>query len=156
VRNQVQLKSAGSFTLGIFGNLDMTDTDNGIIPKEFPDSLVTEFDLKSFNTLSIGVTLGYLYTWVISENYFINLGLTPGFGNQRIELETITGQKSVKNEPAAQLAARSAFGYDSRYFYVGITGMVILRNFQYKGYSLDLSTEQFKVFVGKRFRISKK
>ena len=156
VRNQVQLKSAGSFTSGIFGHYDAANTDNGFIPKDFPDSITNNFDLKAFNTLAIGVTVGYLYTWVISKHFFINIGATPGFGNQRIELETLDGQKSVQNSPAAQFAARGAIGYDSRFFYIGITGMIIWRNFQYKGYDLDLSTEQFKVFIGKRFDLSKK
>ena len=156
VRNQLQLKSAGSFTTGIFGHYDRADTENGFKPKEFPDSIANDFDLKSFNTLAIGVTVGYLYTWVISKHFFINVGVTPGFGNQRIELETLDGEKSVQNAPAAQLAARGAIGYDSKFFYMGMTGMIIWRNFQYKGYDLDLSTEQFKVFIGKRFDLSKK
>ncbi len=156
VRNQVQLKSAGSFTLGIFGHLDLADSENGLKPKEIPDSLLTEFDLKSFNTLAIGITIGYLYTWVISDHFFINVGVTPGFGNQRIELATITGEKAINNSPAAQLTARSAIGYESPTLYGGITGVVVWRNFQFGGYELDLSTENFKVFIGKRFKISKK
>lgn len=156
VRNQVQLKSAGSFTAGVFGHFDAANTDNGFKPTDFPDSIGTSFDLKSFNTLAVGITVGYLYTWVISKHFFINIGATPGFGNQRIELETLDGQKSVQNSPAAQFAARGAIGYDSRFFYMGITGMIIWRNFQYKGYDLDLSTEQLKVFIGKRFDLSKR
>lgn len=156
VRNQDQLKSAGSFTAGIFGHLDMANTDNGFIPLELPDSIGNNFDLKSFNTLAIGVTFGYLYTWVISDHFFINVGATPGFGYQRIELETLDSKISVQNAPAAQLAVRSSIGYDTRFFYLGITGMIIWRNFQYKGYDLDLSTEQIKVFIGKRFSLSKK
>jgi len=156
VRNQDQLKSVGSFTTGIFGHLDMANTDNGFIPQELPDSIGNSFDLKSFNTLAIGVTFGYLFTWVISDHFFINVGATPGFGYQRIELETLDGEKSVNNTPAAQFAARSAIGYDTRFFYLGITSMIIWRNFQYKGYDLDLSTEQIKIFIGKRFSISKK
>ena len=156
VRNQLQLKSAGSFTTGIFGHYDRADTENGFKPKEFPDSIANDFDLKSFNTLAIGVTVGYLYTWVISKHFFINVGVTPGFGNQRIELKTLDGEKSVQNAPAAQIAARGAIGYDSKFFYMGMTGMIIWRNFQYKGYDLDLSTEQFKVFIGKRFDLSNK
>jgi len=156
IRNQIQLKSAGSFTVGIFGHYDLAETGNGFIPQEYPDSIRNNFDLKAFNTLAIGFTIGYLYTWVISKNFFVNVGVTPGFGNQRIELETIEGQKSVKNSPAAQLATRGAIGYDSKFFYMGMTGMIIWRNFQYKGYDLDLSTEQFKIFIGKRFDISKK
>lgn len=154
-RNQIQLKSSGSFTFGFFGHLDAARTDHGFVPQEFPDSVRNDFDLKSFNTIALGLTVGYLYTWVISKHFFLNIGITPGFGNQRIELETINGKKSITNSPAAQLAARSAIGYESKYFFMGITGMVTWRNFQYKGYELDLSTEQLKFFIGKRFDLSK-
>ena len=156
VRNQVQLKSAGSFTIGIFGHYDLADSDNGFIPLEFPDSIADTFDLKSFNTLALGITVGYLYTWVISKNFFVNGGLTPGFGNQRIELETLQGEKSVQNAPAAQLAGRAAIGYESKFLFAGLSGVIIWRNFEYKGYDLDLATEHIKIFIGKRFSISGK
>jgi len=156
IRNQIQKKSAGSFTAGIFGHMDIAQTDNGFIPKEFPDSIRTNFDLKSFNTISIGITVGYLYTWVISEHFFINIGVVPGFGLQTINLETTDGVETTTNEAAGQLTARGAIGYDSKYFYAGVTAATIWRNFQYKGYDLDLSTEQLKIFIGKRFDLSKK
>lgn len=156
VRNQVQRISSGSITLGMFGNFDASKTENGFKPTELPDSVGRNLDLKAFNTLALGINIGYLFTWVITDNLFINIGITPGFGNQRIELETIEEIKSVKNAPAAQIAARGAIGYDTEFFYVGITAMTIWRNFHYKGYDLDLATEQFKVFIGKRFQVSRK
>ena len=156
VRNQVQKKSAGSLTGGIFGQLDVAETDQGFIPAEFPDSIQSELDLKSFQTLAVGISVGYLYTWVISKKFFFNIGVTPGFGLQTINLETIDGEKSTKNAPAGQLAARSALGFDSKYFYMGITGTFIWRNFTYKGYELNLATEQLRFFIGKRFDLSRK
>ncbi len=156
VRNQVQRKSAGSITAGIFSQMDIAQTDNGFIPAEVSDSLGVNFDLRSFRTAAIGLTVGYLYTWVISEHFFLNVGLTPGFGNQTIQLEKLDGTKSTKNEPAAQLSARGALGYDSRYFYAGITASTIWRNFTYGEYELDLATEQLRFFIGKRFALTKK
>jgi len=156
VRNQVQRKSAGSFTAGIFGQFDIVTTDQGFIPPELADTIQFEFNLKSFNTTAIGLTAGYLYTWVISEHFFLNVGLIPGFGYQAINLEDTDGVESTKNAPAVQLTAKGAFGYDSRFFYAGISGMEIWRNFEYKGYELDLATEQLKVFIGKRFNIKRK
>ena len=153
VRNQVQRKSAGSLTLGIFGHLDLANTDGGFKPVELPDSVAYSMDLKGFNTLAVGITIGYFYTWVIFEKFFINLGINPGFGNQRIELETTNEEKSVKNAPAAQLSARGSLGYESKSFFIGITANTTWRNFSYKGYDLDLATEQLKVFIGKRFSI---
>jgi hypothetical protein len=156
IRNQIQEKSAGSFTIGIFGNFDASKSDQGYKPVDFPDSIGTSFDLKAFSSLSFGFNVGYLYTWVISKKFFINVGVTPGFGNQRIELETIDNKKNTKNSPAAQLTARSAIGIDTKHFYMGASGFVVLRNFEYKGYDLDLATEQVKVFIGKRINILRK
>ena len=156
VRNQVQIKSAGSLICGIFSQLDVAETQQGFIPHEFPDSIRSNFDLKAFKTLAVGVTVGYLYTWVISKKFFLNIGVTPGFGLQAINLETITGEKSTEYAPAGQLAARGALGFDSKYFYAGITGFTIWRSFKYKGYELGLATEQLRFFIGKRFDLSKK
>lgn len=156
VRNQVQRKSTGSLIAGIFSQLDMVRTDQGFIPPGIADTIQTSFDLKSFNTLAIGLTVGYLYTWVISEHFFLNIGATPGFGLQTIRLETLEGNYSTKNAPAAQLAARGAFGYDSKLFYAGITGTIIWRNFEYNGYDLDIATQQVKVFIGMRIDLSGK
>lgn len=155
VRNQIQKKSAGSFILGVFGQMDLVRTDDGFIPGEFPDSLRQSFDLKSYNTIAIGVSVGYIYTWVISKNVFFNIGLTPGFGNQRVQIEATDGSKSVNNSAAAQLSGRSAVGVELKHFYFGVTGSLVWRNFKYKGYDLGLSTEQIRVFVGKRFNTSK-
>ena len=47
-------------------------------------------------------------------------------------------------------SASSRNGYDTKSFYMDLTGSAVLRNFQYKGYELDLATDQFKFFVGKR------
>ena len=156
VRNQIQIKSAGSLTAGIFGQIDIAETDRGFIPEEFPDSIQTNFDLKAFKTSAVGVSVGYLYTWVISRKFFFNIGIIPGFGLQTIHLENLAGEKASKNAPAAQLAGRTALGFDSQYFYAGITANVIWRSFQYKGYDLDLATEQLRFFIGKRFKLNKK
>lgn len=156
IRNQVQRKSGGTLTAGIFGQLDMVRTDQGFIPSAIQDSIQVDFDLKSFNTFAFGLTVGYLYTWVISKHFFLNIGVTPGFGLQTIRLETVEGSNSTKNAPAAQLAVRGALGYDSRFFYAGVTGTTIWRNFEYSGYDLDISTEQIKVFIGKRFDLARK
>ena len=156
VRNQVQMKSAGSFIGGIFGQLDVAETDNGFFPPEFPDSIQADMDLKSFETLAVGITAGYLYSWVISKNFFLNIGVTPGFGLQTIKIENLSSEKSTKNAPAAQLAVRGALGYESKYLYAGITAFTIWRNFTYKGYELDLATQQLRFFIGKRFDLSRK
>ncbi len=49
-----------------------------------------------------------------------------------------------------------ALGYEFEHFYIGAMGSIILRSFEYKGYKVDLGTEQFRITIGKRFDVSRK
>ena len=156
VRNQIQKKSAGSIIIGFFATYDQAITQNGFIPDELPDSIRTEFNLSGFRATAIGFSTGYIYTFVISKHFFINLSALPGFGYQRVELELIDGSNSVKNAPAGQLTARTAIGYENELFYIGATASITVRNFTYQEYELDLATEEFRFTIGRRFNMQDK
>ncbi len=83
-RTQIQQKSAGSVALGYFFNYDEVDSPNGFIPAEYPDTIGNDFDIKSFRYFATGLSAGYMYTWVISESFFLNGSLIPGFGYKNI------------------------------------------------------------------------
>jgi len=153
VRNQVQNKSAGSVALGFFGNYDEVKTSGGFIPHEFPDSLKSEFDLSAFRALSLGIYAGYMYSFVLSKKFFINLAALPGFGVREIKITKLDNQTESEIKPAPQLLARSAFGFENQNFYITISASIIVRSFEYKKFELDLSTEQFRLTFGKRFNV---
>jgi hypothetical protein len=121
-----------------------------------PDSIRMDFDLKEFNSTSIGLSLGYLHTFVIKNNFFISFKLTPGIGYRRLASKDLSGGSGIVNKAAWQVYGRTAMGYEFRSFYVGGTGSIILRSLKYKEYKVDLGTEQFRVIVGKRFDVSRK
>ena len=156
IRNNVQKKSAGSFSTGIFFYQDIVKSNNGLLPQEVRDSIWTDFDLKGFNAISIGLSAGYQYTFVIKENLFISLQGTPGIGYRFLSATTLDDRVGHVNEMAWQLTARVAIGYEFKYFYVGAMGSTILRSFKYNDYTVDLGTEQFRVMIGKRFDVSRK
>jgi len=153
VRNQIQKRSAGSFTLGVFGFYDESNTDNGFIPEIYPDSIKTDFDLKGFKATSIGISAGYMHTFVFRFPVFINFALIPGFGYKRVTLTDLDGQKDTGNQPSGQILGRIALGYEHAIFYAGAMGSIIVRNIKYKEFDIDLATEQVRVFIGKRFKI---
>ena len=97
-----------------------------------------------------------MYTWMISKSFFLNASLIPGFGYKDIRINTVSGEGDIERKPHAQLLVRGAFGYENKYFYLGLTGMTLIRNIQYKDYEINLATEQVRFFIGKRFRINKK
>ena len=156
LRNEIQKKSAGSFSAGLFFYHDMVRSEKGLVPSEFPDSSIhDDFDLKDFDATSIGILIGYQHTFVISENFFINFQVTPGVGYRRMDIITVDGESSPENNPALQILGRLALGYEFDWFYVGAMGSIIWRSYKYKDYEIDLGTEQFRFTIGKRFDISR-
>lgn len=155
IRNEVQKKSAGSFSTGLFFYLDQVKSGNGFIPQEMPDSILSDFDLKEFDATSIGVSAGYQYTFVIGKKLFINLQLTPGIGYRRLSGTALDGNSGIVNKAAWQVYGRAALGYEFKHFYLGATASTILRSFDYKDYKVDLGTEQFRIMIGRRFDVSR-
>jgi len=155
LRNEIQKQSAGSFSTGIFFYHDMVRSENGFLPTEMPDSIRSDFDLKEFDATSIGMSLGYQHTFVIGGNFFISFQLTPGIGFRRLAAKTLDGGSGIVNEAAWQVLGRTALGYEFKHFYAGAMASIILRSFEYKGYKVDLGTEQFRFTIGKRFDVNR-
>ena len=153
LRNQVQEKSAGSFSAGLFAYYDQAVSDNGFVPTEFPDSIQSKIDLKAFRTLTTGVSAGYMHTFVFGKDFFVNLAAVPGIGYRWLGVKNLSDETENKYEFAPQLFGRVALGYEHKYFYIGITASSILRNFEFEQFTYDLATEQFRFFIGKRFNI---
>jgi len=156
IRNVVQKKSAGSFSAGIFFYQDLAKSNSGFVPEEISDSIWSGFDLTEFNAMSLGLSAGYQYTFVIRGNLFISLQGTPGLGYRRLSGSSVDGNLGIVNQLAGQVQARLAIGYEFKHFYVGAMGSTIVRSFKYKDYTVDLGTEQFRVMIGKRFDVRRK
>jgi len=155
-RTQIQKKSAGSVALGYFLNYDEVDSPDGFIPNVFPDSIGNDFDIKDFRYFTTGISVGYMYTWVISKSFFLNGSLIPGFGYKDIKITDGAGVSNISKQPHAQLLIRGAFGYENRHLYIGVTGLTLIRNIEYNDYDINLATEQIRFFIGKRFPVRKK
>jgi hypothetical protein len=156
LRNEIQKRSAGSFSAGFFFYHDMVRSDNGFLPAELPDSIRIDFDLKEFDATSVGLSVGYQHTFVIDGNFFINFQFTPGIGYRRLAARTLDGGSGIINKAAWQVLGRMALGYEFEKFYAGAMASIILRSFKYKGYEVDLGTEQFRITIGKRFDVSRR
>lgn len=152
VGNQVQNKSAGSIVAGIFGTYDEVSTDNGFIPKEIIDTTDLDFDLKSFQALTIGLSAGYMYTFVIKKGFFISLAAIPGGGYRHYEITDINNKTEIDNQFALQLIGRIAIGYNWKGYFVNFNTIFNVRNYKYKSYEVSLSTEQLKLTFGFRFQ----
>jgi len=155
-RTQIQNKSAGSIALGYFLNYDDVDSPQGFVPPEYHDTIGNDFDIKAFRYFATGISVGYMYTWVISKSFFLNGSLIPGFGYKDIKITDGAGENGIERHPHAQLLVRAALGYENKDFYAGLTGMTLIRNIEYKDYEINLATEQVRFFIGKRFNVKRK
>jgi len=152
VGNQVQKKSAGSVVGGIFFTQDAVTTDSGFIPKEIIDTLWLDFNLKSFKASTVGLTAGYLYTFVIGQKgFFISLAGVPGIGYRKYKISDLEANTETKELIALQLLARMAIGYTRSNYFFNLTAAFNLRNYKYKSYTAGLSTEQIRFTFGLRF-----
>lgn len=151
VRDEIQKRSAGSFTAGIFANYDAGENAGGFVPLELKDSVTAQFDLADFEALSLGITAGYFYTWVISDNFFLNAGAVPGFGYRMIRLRRLNDELLVQRSAAVQMLIRSSLGYEGRHFFLTINGSVNVRSFEYRGFEFSIGTQQVRFTLGRRF-----
>ena len=149
----IQHKSAGSFVSGIFGYFDEVDSDNGLIPQEFPDSIKSSVNIREFTTLTMGISFGYMHNFIIRRNFLINLSAIPGIGFKKISITSLKDDNTVSNEFAGQIQVRTALGYEHKSFYFGMIGNLTLRSLYYEEFNLDLSTGQFQFFIGKRIKL---
>ncbi|MCK5462211.1 MAG: DUF4421 family protein [Bacteroidales bacterium] len=156
LRNQIQKKSAGSFAAGLFLYKDKVGSEQGFIPPELPIAMQQSLDLKEFDAFTIGVSAGYIYTFVLRNNFFLNISGFPGIGYRRFDLKTLDDNHRSINTLGVQLIARSAVGYEFKHFYMGLTMSVILRNFSYNVSEVNLGTGQVRLTFGKRFDLSRK
>ena len=96
-------KSAGSLTTGLFGTYDQVRTDNGFVPKQLSDSVNTDFDLKSFEAYTIGLTAGYMYTFVFRKGFSLSMAAVPGIGYRHYTVKRLNNSEeniSEENEIA--------------------------------------------------------
>jgi len=156
LRNVIQKKSAGSFTLGVFAFHDEILSENGIVPESLPDSFQVQLNVKEFDATSIGVTGGYMHTFVIKGNFFVNLALAPGIGYRRFRIVELDNNSFFINTSGIQLQTKIAIGYEFKRFYLGATSATILRNFKHEDSEINLGAGQLRFTIGKRFDVSRK
>lgn len=145
VGNQVQRRSAGSAVTGLFFSQDEVYTDSGFIPKEIGDTTWTGYDLKSFKATTFGINAGYMYTFVIGQKgFFISLAAVPGIGYREYLIKVIPDSTEIKELVAMHLLGRIAIGYTRSNYFFNLSAGFNLRNYEYKSYSMSLSTDQLR------------
>ena len=161
VRNVVQTKSAGSFLLGGYYNIDYAGFKDGattfFVGDSLPQAVRDSFPLGAFNSKSFGISFGYTYTWVISKHFFANGSLIPGIGTTNLTVYRSNGEKVTKNKGgSSRLIGRLSIGYEGKYFLMGITAYSTTGTITFENFKFQPSTTNGRFFIAKRFNLHKK
>lgn len=151
IQNEIQKQSAGSLLIGARFNLYTMDADSSIVPEIAKGNFEESVYLTNVFTSSVGINLGYMYTFVWNKKYYLTLGLIPGVGINLGDYKT-DYKFPLKTQFSLGTATMNAIGYNSRKFFGGIqvTGDVYgIRIDKKLGFTQSLG--KFKFHVGYRF-----
>lgn len=115
-----QIKSAGSFSLGLRLNALGVEADSSIIPQ----NLVYDFEGFNIDQLGfrdVGIGLGYGYTFV-NGKWFFNIGTIGFLVSQELQFK---GENifEVSSSNQINFQTRSALGYSNDDVYIGLTAV---------------------------------
>lgn len=153
VFNEIQQKSAGSAILGASFSMFVMDADSSVVPLQLSNEFDPSLHLRDLNVLSIGLSFGYMYTFVYKTHYFMTLSVIPGLnvnsGDYLLETRTLT-PLNVN----LMLNTMNALGYNGEKFFVGCN--FIMDSFVMhtkKKMDVTIGGGKFSFFVG--YRIGK-
>jgi len=139
-QTEIQVKSAGSFVPELQYGYWQIKQPSG------PE------DIESFYFMAQG---GYHYTYVISDNWYANLGLSAGLGIEFNKIDNRLGEvESTTRTTSAILGVNTqmGLGYNSKRIHagMGLIGSAISRNDE-SVIKFDNVRGYFKIFIGYRF-----
>lgn len=147
-----QRKSVGSWVAGSFAMYQRIRADSSLIPLSLQHDFPTEATSRGVNTVSAGVNAGYMQTFVLGKNYFLNMSIRPGLAillEQRIPVDApSTTQLKLGWHGIGSLT----FGYSSASYYAGVYASVALTNRAISGGFINTDTEYVRLVAGKRLR----
>lgn len=154
---QSQIKSAGSFLIGTYlSNFGFTALSS-VISNELKESFKAFPSMKSGNSFSTGISLGYAYTFV-HKRFYVSSALVPGLGVNHIDLErgdltTFSGGQDV----SAKLKFTFGIGYTSPKWFFGC--MFMSDNYYSASKTtpiqINYQVNRLRYFIGRRLNARK-
>lgn len=156
VFNEIQRKSAGSPILGVSFSIFNMGADSSIVPPEAVHSFDSTLHLQGLNVISGALNVGYMYTFVVREHFFLTLGLIPGI-NVNAGDYFVNTRKSIHLNAHFKLNLLGSIGYNGRRWF---TGLQFISDTYYtkleKKMIAGIGHGKTSIFIGYRFRSKKK
>lgn len=156
--NEKQKKGAGSFVLGAFAFINGAAADSIVVPHFGKNDFSEQALFSNVSSVNLGISAGYIYTFVIFKHYFITLGIVPGVGLQGFTATNMDEETVVsKGGLGVSSVSRIALGYSKKRFYAALTGVSGSTNLVNKDITgINFGYGNVRFTVGYRFHMKKK
>jgi hypothetical protein len=153
-----QLKSAGSWLAGYKASIYAIADSGSLVPDELVTWFPNALDIASLTTINIGGSMGYTYTFVFKEYYFLNALLMLGFNVQVINVKNIYGEQiGADGRLSTNGTFRFGIGCNKEKYYYGLS-------YNTDSYSivnpnkteLNYNYGKFRIYYGRRFNLKDK
>jgi hypothetical protein len=152
-QTEKQLKSAGTFTIGVRWNVLTIKADSALIPTKLEKGFIN-FDINNSTIYDQGIGLGYSYSYV-HNNWFANLSAMPFLLYQIFNYDAPDNRTHALMSPQFILQLRGALGYNSNKNYCGITFVSDQMRSRWKdAHDIGYNFANIKLFYARRFKIS--
>ena len=151
IQNEIQRKSAGSFLGGLSFNMFNVVSDSSIIPTNIKDNFDENLLLTDFNSTSLSVIFGYIYTLVFLERFYLTVSLIPGVGLNMGDYQNDYRQP-YRTHAFFALGTSNTLGYNSKKIFGGVMFFTDTYNTRIeKDQTLVNGHGKMRLFLGFRF-----
>jgi len=118
---QKQLKSAGSFLVGVAVNGYFIDGDSSLVPTKVETQFSPYLQANNINQYLYGVNTGYSHNFVFLKHFNLNLTAVLGYITSTTSITTINADYNTRNnfDFSVSLKAMGALSYVRDRFYIG-------------------------------------
>ncbi|MCH5234180.1 MAG: DUF4421 domain-containing protein [Muribaculaceae bacterium] len=144
-----QLKSQGSFILGLSITNQKLNFDFSQLPDNLKDKLPDEDIINYyFHYNSYAILGGYGYNWVLAPKLLFNATILPSIGFSHYYEDSLEGNKYLLS---LNIQGKLSLTYNLGNYYFGLMGNVKGHYYKQGKMSLFSSIENFSAYIGLRF-----
>lgn len=143
-----QLRSAGSWMLGLTGTFYDCDFDFTRLPDQIKDSSKIPIDSYSLDYNSVNVMGGYSYNWVMNKHFLLNITALPSAGISFSFSDSTEGHRNLLSMGFRQMASLT---YTNRQFFITGTSSFHGNYFLTDSVGFISGIENFQISTGVRF-----
>lgn len=151
LQNEWQKKSAGSLLLGIETYGGRIEADSSTIPSLI-NKTAAEFNETSISFFEVGINVGYAYTWVIHEHFFLTGSASVSLDYSDNTLRNTDGSGS-RSGVSPNTFVRAVTGYNTKAWAIHLiyvnSGLRLANAIR----EVTLNTGNFRLSYARRFAI---